>query len=357
MIDSRMAQLADIIVNYSISVNKGDIIKVNFGVDAKDLALEIYRKLIEKGALPRAEAILPGFSYAFFRHSSDEQLKTFPRIAMYEARIVAGSISIGAEYNTKEFSNVDPKKVALRSKVVNPISKVILEKDNWVGCEYPTHSLAQDAEMSMEELEDFFFRAVLQDWKKESLKQDALKRILDKGRKVRILGDDTDLRFGITGRTANKADGKRNMPDGEVFIAPQEKSTEGYISYTYPTIKNGVEVDVISLQFKAGKVVKASAKKNSKFLNTMVKMDRGAQYLGEFGIGTNYRIDRFIKQILFDEKIGGTVHLALGMAYREGGGRNESALHWDMIKDLRRGGELWVDGHLIQKNGKFTFRH
>jgi aminopeptidase len=356
MVDARVERLAEILVDYSISVKKGDIIKINFGVDAKDLALEVYRRIITRQALPRVEPILPGFSYAFFKYASEEQLKAFPKIAMYEARNIAGSISIGADYNTREFSNIDPARVVLRSKIVNPISKVILKKDNWVGCEYPTHALAQDAEMSMEEFEDFVYRAVLQDWKRESVKQDKIKRVLDKGSKVRILGDETDLRFGIAGRQAIKADGKRNMPDGEVFMAPQEKSTKGYISYTYPTIKSSVEVDGIRLEFKDGKVVKASAKKNEKFLKAMIGMDPGAKYLGEFGIGTNYLIEKFIKQILFDEKIGGTVHLALGMAYKEGGGVNESALHWDMIKDLRHGGEIWVDDFLLQKNGRFTFK-
>jgi aminopeptidase len=354
MVDARLENLADILVDYSISMKKMDVIKINFGFEAKDLVLEIYKKIIKKGALPRIEPILPGFSYAFFKYASEEQLKTFPKIAMYEAKNVAGSISIGAEYNTKEFSNIPPERVALRNKVVNPISKVALKKDNWVGCEWPTHSLAQDAEMSMEEFEEFFFKAVLQDWKKESRKQDRLKRILDKGSQVRILADDTDLKFSIAGRTAVKGDGKRNMPDGEIFMAPQEKTTKGYINYTYPTIKSGVEVDGISLEFKNGKVVKASAKKNEHFLKTMLNIDRGAKFLGEFGIGTNYKIDRFIKQILFDEKIGGTAHLALGMAYKEGGGKNDSVLHWDMIKDLRRGGEILVDGRIIQRNGKFT---
>ncbi|MFH1511674.1 MAG: aminopeptidase [Candidatus Woesearchaeota archaeon] len=356
MVDERVKRLADILVNYSISVKKGSSIKINFGIDAKDLALECYRLIIKKGALARADSIVPGFSYTFFKYASLEQLNVFPKLAMFEAKNIDGVISIGADYNTKEFSNIDPKKVALRSRVVNPISKVILKKDNWVGCEYPTHSLAQDAEMSLEEFEDFVFNACLLDWQALEKKQAAIKKILDRGRKVKIIGEGTDLTFSIAGRESINSSGKRNMPDGEVFMAPVETTTNGHITYTYPTIRSGVEVDGIRLEFRNGRVVKASAKKNERFLKAMLDTDRGAKYLGEFGIGTNYKITKFVKQILFDEKIGGTVHLALGMAYKEGGGKNESALHWDMIRDLRIGGEIWVDDFLLQKNGKFTIR-
>lgn len=356
MIDERGKKLAEILVNHCIRIKRGDVIKINFGIEARDIVLEIYKMIVEKGALPRTEVIVPGFAYAFYKNATEEQLRSFPKIAMFEARNVQGSISIGGNYNTREFSNIDPNKVAVRSRIARKISNVILKKDNWVGCEWPTNALAQDAEMSLEEFEDFVFNATNQDWDAESIKQDKIKSILDKGKKVRIMGEETDLRFSIAGRKAIIADGRRNMPDGEVFIAPQEKSTSGYIYYTYPTIKDSIEVDDIRLQFKNGRVIKYSAKKNEHYLKTMINLDRGSKYIGEFGIGTNYKIPKFIKNILFDEKIGGTVHLALGMAYKEGGGRNESALHWDMIKDLRKGGEILVDDFLLQKNGKFTVK-
>jgi aminopeptidase len=356
MIDDRTKKLADILVNQSIVVKKGDIIKISFGIEAKELILEIYRLLIKKGALPRLEPVVPGFAYAFYKNASDEQLKSFPKIAMFEARNIQGSISIGGNYNSREFSNIDPRKVALRSRVIRKISNVILKKDNWVGCEWPTYSLAQDAEMSLEEFEEFFFNATNQDWVAEGIRQEKIKQILDRGKNVRIIGEETDLRFSIDGRTASKADGKRNMPDGEVFVAPQELSAKGYIYYNYPTIKDSIEVDGVRLRFEKGKVVEYSATKNAQYLKAMINIDKGARYIGEFGIGTNYRIPKFIKNVLFDEKIGGTIHLALGMAYKEGGGKNESSLHWDMIKDLRRGGEIWVDDFLLQKNGKFTIK-
>jgi len=356
MTDPRAKKLAEILVNYSIKIKKGDLIQLNFGVAAKELALEVYKLILKKGAFPVLNAGVPGFAHAYYKNASAEQLKAFPKLAMHQAKSVSGSIGIGAEYNTKEFTNIDPKKMAMRRKVTKRISNVHIKRNNWVICEFPTNSLAQDAEMSLDEFEDFVYDACLKDWKKEAKKQEKLQKLLNKGKQVRITGEETDLTFSIEGRQGIKCCGTRNMPDGEVFIAPVENSTEGYIRYTYPAIYGGREVSGIFLKFHKGKVVEAKAEKGEKTLKEMVNADKGSCKLGEFGIGVNYDIKQFIKQILFDEKIGGTIHLALGMAYPEGGGVNKSAVHWDMIKDLRRGGKLFIDGKLIQKDGKFTFK-
>lgn len=356
MADPRIKKLADILVNYSIKVKKGNYIQINFEIGAKALALEVYKMILKKGAFPIANPIVPGFGYNYYKYASDEQLNAFPKLAMFEAKMADGLISIGAEYNTKEFTTIDPKKMALRRKITYPISQINLKKNNWVGCEFPTNALAQDAEMSLEEMEDFVFDACIQDWKKEEERQEKLKKILDKGKQVRIVAPDTDITFSIKGRQGIKCCGKRNMPDGEVFIAPVEDSTEGYIKYTFPAIYSGREVSGVFLRFHKGKVVEAKAEKGEEFLKEMIATDKGSDKLGEFGVGVNYGIKKFIKQILFDEKIGGTVHLALGMAYKEGGGKNESALHWDMIKDLKNGGKIIIDGKTIQENGKFTFK-
>jgi aminopeptidase len=333
MADPRVKRLAEILVNYSIKIKKGDLIELNFGIDAKELALEVYKLILKKGAYPIVHTGVPGFTYAYYKNASKEQLSYFPKLAMHEAKLAHGTISIGAEYNTKELTRIDPKRIAIRRKVTRKVSDVHITKDNWVICEFPTHSLAQDAEMSLEEFEDFVYNATNLDWKKESKKQEKLKKILDKGKLVRITGENTDLMFSIEGRESIKCCGTRNMPDGEVFIAPVENSTEGYIHYTYPAIYGGREVAGIFLRFHKGKVVESKAEKGEKFLKELIKTDKGSCKLGEFGIGVNYNIKNFIKQILFDEKIGGTIHLALGMAYPQGGGKNKSALHWDMIKD------------------------
>jgi len=356
MTDPRIKKLADILVNYSIKIKKGDLIALNFGVDSKVLALEVYKLILKRGAFPLVHSSVPGFAYAYYKNASKEQLQHYPKLAMHEARSIQGSIGIGTEHNTKEFTNIDPKKIAMRRKVTRPISDVHIRRNNWVICEFPTHALAQDAEMSLEEFEDFVYAATNIDWKKEEKKQIHLQKLLNNGKQLRITAEDTDLTFGIKGRQGIKCCGHRNMPDGEVFLAPEENTTEGHIKFTYPAIYGGREVDGVFLKFHKGKVVEAKADKGEKFLKEMIAMDAGSMKLGECGIGVNYNIKHFIKQILFDEKIGGTIHLALGMAYPEGGGRNKSALHWDMIKDLRRGGAIYIDGKLIQKDGKFTFK-
>jgi len=356
MADPRIVKLAGILVDYSLTVKKGSIIKISLGYEARDLGLEVYKRIIRKGGLPIVNCSLPGFAYQFYKLASNDQLKTFPKIAEFEAKNIDGVISIGTDYNTKEFTNIDPKKVALRSRIIRPISDMILQKNNWVICEYPTNALAQDAEMSLEEFEDFVYSATNVDWNKEAERQKRLKTILDKGSVVRIVGKDTDLTFSIKGRQGIMCCGHRNMPDGEVFVGPDETTAEGHIAYSFPAIHGGREVDGIRLEFHKGKVVSAKASKNEGFLKEMIATDPGASLIGEFGIGLNYNIKRFIKQILFDEKIGGTIHLALGMAYKEGGGKNESALHWDMIKDLRDGGKIIIDGKVIQENGKFMVK-
>jgi aminopeptidase len=357
MVDPRVKKLADILVNYSIKVKKGDIINVKGGADAKDLLLEVCKLILKKGAAPRLNVGLPGFAYTYYKHAQDNILKQDPKIAMYEAKNCQGVIHIGAEYNTKELTHVDHKKVALRRKHTHKVSEFIVNKqDNWVICEYPTNALAQDAEMSLEEFEDFVYGATNVNWAKEKTRMKKLAEIVNKGKKVRIKAKNTDIFFSIKGKKSKICAGDRNMPDGEVFTEPVKHSVEGHIEYTFPAIYGGVEVDGVKLDFKKGKVVKATAKKNEEYLKKMINIDPGASYLGEFGIGTNYGLKRFVKQILFDEKIGGTIHLALGMAYKETGGENKSALHWDMIKDMRENGELWIDNKLIQKNGKFLIK-
>ena len=351
--DPRVKELAKILTDYSIKIKKNDRIRLTFDEAAKDLGLECYKNIIKKGAYPVMHISLPGFAYEFYKNASEEQLKHYPKLTEYEVKKCQGLISIGGETNTKELSNIDPKKIAMRRLATSKISDYIVDQNNWCIFEYPTAALAQDAEMSVEEFKDFVFTATNIDWEKESKKQDNLKNILDKGKDVRIVGENTDIRFSIKGRQGIKCDGHRNMPDGEVFIAPCEKTTKGYIQYDFPVIRNGKEVTNVRLKFENGKVIEAHADKNEDLLLEMINLDKGSSYLGEFGIGLNYNIQKFVKQILFDEKIGGTIHLALGRAYNEGGGRNKSALHWDMIKDLRKKGAIYIDGKCIQKNGKW----
>lgn len=357
MVDERIKKMADILVNYSITVKQGSKIRLVFTPEANDLALECYKLILKKGAYPITTVSLPGYSYVYYSMATKAQLQNFPKIEEYITKNTDGVIYLGGEYNTRELTSIDPSKLSMRQKVTKKISDYRVNQDNWILFEYPTNALAQDAEMSLEEFENFVFNSSIQDWKKVSKQQDKIKKIVDKGKDVRIIGEDTDLYFSIKGRQGIKCDGKRNMPDGEVFCGPVETSTEGKIAYSFPAIKGGREVDGIKLEFKKGKVVKATADKNEEYLKKMLNTDPGAKRLGEWGIGLNYNINKFVKQILFDEKIGGTIHLALGRAYKEGGGKNDSAIHWDMIKDLRKKGEVLVDDKVFIKKGKIHLKN
>ncbi|MBW2965020.1 aminopeptidase [Candidatus Woesearchaeota archaeon] len=357
MVDERIKKLAGVLVNHSTKVKKGDRVVISGDVVAEPLMKEVYRLCLQKGAFPAVHASFPGMSQMYYKYASDEQLKRFPEVAMFESQKSDVFIGIWGTENTRELSNIDPKKIAIRSKVTHPISEVRLKK-RWVGCDFPTNALAMEAEMSLEEYEDWFYNACLIDYDALFRKYRKLKEILDKGSEVRIVGDNTDLTLSIKNMIALNSQGDKNVPDGEVFTAPEKTKVNGHIEFSYPAIRGGNEVDGIYLEFRNGKVVKAKAKKNEKFLKSMLNTDAGSSYLGELGIGTNYNITKYTKNLLFDEKIGGTIHLALGMAYPEccvknKAQQNKSALHWDIVKDLRKNGELYVDGKLIQKNGKF----
>ncbi|MFC1728491.1 aminopeptidase [Nanoarchaeota archaeon] len=358
MIDPRIKKSAEVIVNHSTRVKTGDVVRITCGVPAKPLALEVYRLCVKNGAHVKLAAGFDEAAKIFFDEAKPHQLMKFPKISMYEAKNTDVFINIGGEEHPKILMGVDPKKITTRRKVVNPISEYIVNiaKKRWLGFEYPTKALAKEAKMSLKEYENFVFGSVLLDWNKENKKMYKLARILDKTDKVRIVGPQTDLRFSVKGMHAlpddKKYEGQFNMPDGEVFTAPVKNSVNGKIYYEYPALYNGNEVIGIKLEFKNGAVVKTSAKKNEKFLKQMIAADPGSKYLGELGIGLNKHIKKFTGQILFDEKMFGTIHLALGMAYKETKGTNKSAVHWDMIKDMRKG-KIYFDDKLVFKNGKW----
>ena len=280
----------------------------------------------------------------------------YPEVFDYEIKKTQAYIGIGSPLNTREFSNIDPHKITIRNKITEPITDYIVNgkpKIRRVTLDYPTNALAQDAEMSLEEYEDFLFKACIQDWAKLAKRFAKIQTVMNKGKEFRIIGTDTDLRMQIHPKSFVLDAGHENMPGGEVFGAPSKLSTEGHIRFTYPAIRSGVEVNNIFCEFEKGKCIRATADKNEKFLNKMLDTDAGSRYLGEIGIGMNPKITKFTKNLLFDEKIGGTVHFAFGMAYKECGAPNKSALHWDIVKDLRKGGKILVDGRTVQRNGKW----
>lgn len=351
--DERIKKVADILVNYSTKVKAKEKVVINADREATELALECYKLCLMKGAYPKIEMSVPGMTYIYYKYANKDQLEKFPNIVLEELKETKVVIYLGASENTKELSGIDSNKVAARRKVLRPIQEYRVNNTRWCIFDYPTNALAQDAEMSLTEFEDFVYGSTIKDWAKEKKKMEKLQKLCDKTDKVRIVGKETELTFSIKGRHAVIGDGSCNMPDGEVFTSVVEGTTNGKIYYEFPAIYGGREVEEVRLTFKNGIVVDATAKKNQEYLLKMLDMDPGARIIGEFGIGQNYGITKFVKQILFDEKIGGTIHLALGSAYKECRGKNESALHWDMIKELRVDGAVYFDGKLVMKNGKW----
>jgi aminopeptidase len=355
MAEPRLRRLAAILIGYSLQVKEAETVLISTTEAGKPLALAAYAEALRRGANPLLEVVFEEAEGLLFRHGRPDQVRHLSRIKMFQARNIDCYLNIRAPLNRKLLSRAPAAMVAERQAALKPYKDIIVDRKRWTVTNYPTHALAQEAEMSLAEYEDFFFRATNIDWAEVDHQEERLKGLLEAASRVRIVGRETDLGFSIKGRRARKCAGRSNMPDGEVFTGPVETSAEGTIYYEFPAIYNAREVSGVRLTFKQGEVIKATAEKNERFLHSLLQMDPGARRIGEFGIGFNYAIKQFTKDILFDEKIGGTVHLALGKGYPETRSRNDSALHWDMIKDLRRGGELYLDDRLIQKDGKFIW--
>ena len=366
MMDIRVEKLADLLVNYSIEVRKGDNIVIEGNTLSEPLVKAVYAKVLQAGGNPLLMVQPTGAEEIYYKYASEEQLQHVPPpekliIETYDARIVAWGIG-----NTRALTSVDPAKTVMHSRSRRDLMKIALQREasgelRWVVALYPTNAPAQDAEMSLSEYEDFVYGACMPDmddpigyWRRFSVRQQKIVDWLKGKKRVHVTGLDTDLTLNIEGRKFINCDGKNNMPDGEVFTGPVEDSMQGNVYFSYPAIYDDREVTGVRLWFENGKVVRASAEKNEQFLLKTLDTDDGARYVGEFAIGTNEGITRFTRQILFDEKINGSFHMALGTGFPETGSCNESAIHWDMVCDLRQGGEIRVDDELLYKDGKFV---
>ena len=364
MRDPRVQTMAEVLVDYSVAVRPGDLVRLTGGPEGAPLLHAVYERVLEKGGHPWLQISLEESEETFFKKATDPQLDYLPKFAHQIIEEIQVSIGVRTDTNTKRLTHVEPAQQARRARAMRPVFERFLERAakgelRWVSTLFPTPAFAQDAEMSLREFEDFVFKACLLEepdpiraWQEISRRQKALVDWLSAKREIHLVRPDTDLRLGVEGRTWINCDGHENFPDGEIFTGPVEDSLEGKIRFSYPACIYGREVEDVRLEFKNGRVVKASAAKNEDFLLKMLDTDEGARYVGEFAFGTNPGIQRFTKNILFDEKIGGTVHLALGRGYPESGSRNSSAIHWDMVCDLRQGGEVWVDGSLFSRDGK-----
>ena len=366
MADPRVETYARILVDYSVNIQPGQFVVIEGNPEGAPLILAIYQRVLERGGHPWLQLGLDEAAEILYKYASDEQLDYVPNVLYQLIEEVDARIAVWTESNTKALTSVDPTKQSRVQAARRPLSERFMERAaskelRWVGTAFPTQAFAQDAEMSLREFEDFVYGAALVHepdpiaaWRATSTEQQRLIDWLADKDQVHFKGPDTDLTLSVKGRSWVNCDGQENFPDGEIFTGPIEDSVNGYVRFSYPACVGGREVEDVRLWFEDGKVVKATAAKNEEFLLAMLDTDKGARYLGEFAFGTNQGVQRFTKNILFDEKIGGTVHMALGRGWPESGSQNRSAIHWDMICDLRDGGEVWVDGLLFAKDGKFT---
>jgi aminopeptidase len=364
MKDSRAESVAGILVDYSVGIREGDKVSIRGSYAAEPLILAIYKRCLQRGAHPLIRADIPQAEPLLYRFARDNQLQYVWDTEKWLIDNLDVSFSIISETNTRQLSRIDPVRQTLRATARKPLLEKYMQRAargelRWNVTLYPTEAHAMEAEMSLAEYEDFYYGACLIDahdpvseWRKVAERHERLVEWMKGRNEVHIEGEGTDLFVEVGGRTFIPADGKENFPDGEIFTGPHEDRTRGRVAFSFPAIYRGQSVEGIQLEFEGGKVVEASARKNEEFLIKTLDTDPGARVLGELGIGTNYGITRFTGETLLDEKIGGTVHLAVGASYPETGGVNQSAVHWDMVCDLRNGGRITVDGDLLMEDGR-----
>lgn len=362
--ESILKKYARLLVHYCLEIKPGDKLYISTTTLAEPLLREVYREAIRTGALVEYQMSFHDQNRIFIDEANDQQLDYVnpayrDMMQTYDAYLV-----IRAPFNLREDMNIDPAKGARRQKAMAEVNKVYAERiaDRNLKrclCQFPTQASAQEAGMSLEEYEYFVYNAChlfaddpAAEWLKVRAEQQGIVDHLNGCEQIRYVNDRSDISFSVRGRTWINSDGRSNMPSGEVFTGPVEDSVEGYIYFNYPTVFMGHDLEGITLHVKNGEVVKWEAKKGAEFLDEIFKIE-GSRFFGEAAIGTNYNIQRTTRNILFDEKIGGSVHMAIGQSYIQTGGKNHSAVHWDMITDMRAGGRIYADGHLIYENGQF----
>lgn len=363
MVDSRVAKLAKVLVHYSLELKRGDKFELWSQPNAEPLTLAVYEEAVKAGAHIVHTSFSEEMRELLLKYGSDEQIEFISPTERLIVETFDATLAIGAPTNRRYLTGVDSKRIAHSQKAGAELNKIFSERAakkelRWCYTIFPNNPNAQDADMSLRDYEDFVFGAGMLDeedpvafWKAEGEKQRHLINWLKGRDKVVLKGANVDITLSIKDRTFEECAGKLNFPDGEIFTGPVEDSVSGWIRYKYPAIYNGNEVQDIELWFENGKIVKEKAGKNENILTATLNTDAGSRYLGEWGVGTNYGIQKFTKSMLFDEKIGGTIHFAVGSSYPETGGKNESGVHWDMLCDMAES-EIVIDGDLFYKNGK-----
>ena len=366
MRDERVDALAHVLVTYSTRVEKGDVCVIQSTTTGEPMVQAVYEEVLRAGGLPIVQLSPEGAAAAFYELASEEQLDWIPPTAQWAVENADVRVAIMADANPRELSQVEPARQARVSRARKPLLETSMRRSatgeyRWALTLFPTQAYAAEAGMSLARYEDFFYSACLVDdaepltaWQRQSDQVNHLSEWITGREEVHIKGPGTDIKLGIAGRTFIPCVGEHNMPDGEFFTGPVEDSVNGEVSFSFPATYAGREVAGVRFRFEDGKVVDASAERGEDFLVEMLDTDDGARHLGELGIGTNYGIATGTKEILLDEKIGGTVHMAIGASYPESGGKNDSAVHWVMVLDLRQGGSILVDGEELQRDGKFV---
>jgi aminopeptidase len=367
MADARVEKLAKVIVNYSLELKPGQKFWLRTTPLAEELNLAVYEEATKAGAHIFVDLRMPGADEIFFKYASDEQLDYVFPLRQIIVDTFDAELYIDAAHNSRSLSSIDGTRIARSRKAFAKLFDQKMKRAadgsyRWCLTVYPTHSMAQDAEMSLADYREFVYGAGMLNendpvafWKEEGKKQGKLVDWLKGHDKVELKGSNVDITLSIKDRVFEVSDGRYNLPDGEIFTSPVEDSVNGWIRFKYPALHGGQEVTDIELWFENGKVVKEKAAKNQDLLTSLLNTDEGARILGEWGIGTNYGIQRFSKNILFDEKIGGTIHFAMGLGFAECGGKNKSGLHWDMLCDMAES-EITVDGELFYKDGKTVIK-
>jgi aminopeptidase len=369
--DPRITRWAKTLVEYCLSVQPGDLVAINATPAAEELVAEVYRYALRAGGHPVLNIGLPAVREIALKEGSEEQLGWVSPADRALVEALDARLNILSETNTRQLSGVDPKRQAAvgaagRALFRERAARVNPGDDRWCLTLFPTDGYAQDAGMSLADFTEFVYEACFlnsddpaERWREVGRQQQFYVDWLKDKTEAHVIGPDTDLRVRFDSRIFRNSDGKRNFPSGEFFTSPHEDSAEGHVRFTIPSVVNGHLVSDIRLTFEAGRVVEATSATGQEFLREMLASDEGASRLGEFAVGNNFGIQRGIRNILFDEKIGGTIHMAVGASYTECGGKNVSQLHWDMICDLRPeagGGEVWVDGELLLKDGQLVLK-
>lgn len=353
--DKRWKQLGDILVNYSAAVQPGERVMIAMiELETYPLVQAVYEAAVKAGAYPQVQYLSETLRHSVMKYGSPEQLRWVPEIEAYGMDWADVYFGLRGAHNLYEHADIPTESLAANQYAMGQISTMRWQKTRWCLVRVPNEAFAQQAETNLENITEMFFDACLLDWPTETQEWQRIAQELEKGSEIRIVGHETDLRFSVRGRKWMVLDGKINMPDGEVFTAPVNETLQGVISFEYPGVLGGRLMHDLRLAWEDGVLVEATASTNADYLAKIVNSDAGASLLGEFAFGLNPHVDRFCKDILIDEKIGGTVHVALGRAYPECGGTNQSAIHWDIVKDLRHEGAVYLDGRQITEKGNLV---